>query len=185
MVSLVWCQFFYFCTWFDVRPFSFQPVYHSQFNETASEDVCGCALLPLGHSSARGPAQIVHVGDSKWSSLLFWNRHSQSYRTLFLSKDDPGDIVDEAISLFRANVLFRNFEIQGPADRVLIYLTLFIHQCLKRVEKKKSRAEAEKDLYSLASSPHVLPGDSTWPLTTLIDMPRNEREKGKFKVVRM
>lgn len=28
------------------------------------------------------------------------------------------DIIDEAIDLFRANSLFRNFEIKGPADRV-------------------------------------------------------------------
>lgn len=33
---------------------------------------------------------------------------------------DPSraDIVDEAIDLFRANSLFRNFEIKGGADRV-------------------------------------------------------------------
>ena len=40
---------------------------------------------------------------------------------------DEVDIVDEALALFRANVLFRNFEVHGSADRVLIYLTLFIH----------------------------------------------------------
>ena len=28
------------------------------------------------------------------------------------------DILDESIDLFRANSLFRNFEIKGPADRV-------------------------------------------------------------------
>jgi hypothetical protein len=36
--------------------------------------------------------------------------------------------VDEAIRLFRANVMFRNFEVLGGGDRVLVYLTLFIHQ---------------------------------------------------------
>lgn len=30
------------------------------------------------------------------------------------------DIVDEAIDLFRANTLFRNYEIKGPADRVRV-----------------------------------------------------------------
>ena len=40
---------------------------------------------------------------------------------------DEVDVVDEALALFRANVLFRNFEVHGSADRVLIYLTLFIH----------------------------------------------------------
>jgi hypothetical protein len=38
------------------------------------------------------------------------------------------DIVDEALRLFRANMLFRNFEVLGGGDRVLVYLTLFIHQ---------------------------------------------------------
>lgn len=35
---------------------------------------------------------------------------------------DPSrpDIVDEAIDLFRANTLFRNYEIKGPADRVRV-----------------------------------------------------------------
>jgi hypothetical protein len=44
---------------------------------------------------------------------------------------DEEDIVEESIRLFRANVLFRNFEVKGGADRVLIYLTLFIHQVSK------------------------------------------------------
>ena len=41
--------------------------------------------------------------------------------------DEHQDIVDEAIAYFRANVLFKSFEVKGSADRVLAYLTLFIH----------------------------------------------------------
>ena len=41
------------------------------------------------------------------------------------------DVVDEAISFFRANVLFRNFEVKGPTDKLLLYLTLYISACLK------------------------------------------------------
>ena len=41
---------------------------------------------------------------------------------------DEADIVDEAIDYFRANVLFRSFEMEGAADRVLAYLTLYIQQ---------------------------------------------------------
>lgn len=37
-------------------------------------------------------------------------------------------MVDEALYYFRANVLFRSFEVNGDADRVLAYLTLFISQ---------------------------------------------------------
>jgi len=40
------------------------------------------------------------------------------------------DIVDEAIRSFRWNILFRNFEVLGGADRVLVYLTLWILRCI-------------------------------------------------------
>lgn len=48
---------------------------------------------------------------------------------------DPSreDVITEAINLFRANSLFRNFEIKGAADRVLIYLILFIGDVLTKV----------------------------------------------------
>ena len=41
------------------------------------------------------------------------------------------DIVDEAIKLFRANILFKNYKIEGSGDRTLIYLTCFIQKCLE------------------------------------------------------
>ena len=46
-------------------------------------------------------------------------------------KTDGDDIIDEAIVLFRANVLFASFDSSEPADKVLLFLTLFISQCLK------------------------------------------------------
>lgn len=39
---------------------------------------------------------------------------------------DYKDIVDEALDLFRGNVYFANFEIKGPADRLLVVLILYI-----------------------------------------------------------
>lgn len=54
------------------------------------------------------------------------------------------DCVDEILSLFRANVLFRNFEINGPADRMLIYGTLFISDCLGKVKPTMTARDAEK-----------------------------------------
>ncbi len=36
---------------------------------------------------------------------------------------------------FRANVLFRNFDVRGGADKTLIYLTLHAVQCLVKLEK--------------------------------------------------
>lgn len=54
------------------------------------------------------------------------------------------DCIDEILSLFRANVLFRNFEVNGPADRMLIYGTLFISECLGKVKPNMTAREAEK-----------------------------------------
>lgn len=51
------------------------------------------------------------------------------------------DIIEETLNYFRANVLFRNFEVRGPADRTMIYLTLHAVQCLvkcERIEDKNS-----------------------------------------------
>ena len=53
------------------------------------------------------------------------------------------DIVDETLTLFRANVFFRNFEIKNSADRLLVYLTLFTTSVLKEIEKKKYKNKEE------------------------------------------
>ncbi len=49
---------------------------------------------------------------------------------------DGDDVIDEAIQQFRANILFKNFEVRGPADKVIIYLTVFIQKCLETIAKK-------------------------------------------------
>lgn len=59
-------------------------------------------------------------------------------------ENESYDCVDEILSLFRANVLFRNFEINGPADRMLIYGTLFISDCLGKVKPTMTARDAEK-----------------------------------------
>jgi hypothetical protein len=89
------------------------PAYHSGFPKDCAS-VCGLAMLPL-KTKARGPAVCLDVG---------------------ASEEDP---VDEALRLFRANVLFRNFEVQGAPDRTLIYLTLLIHQARRAAAAAQRR----------------------------------------------
>ena len=43
---------------------------------------------------------------------------------------DAVDIVEEAISMFRATIMFKNFKPEGPADKLIVYLTVFIQKCL-------------------------------------------------------
>lgn len=95
---------------------------------------------------------------------------------------DP-DIVDESIDLFRANSLFRNFEIKGAADRVLIYLILFISDCLGRIAngqtKRWSQNETGKQLASYAVDNFSLPGEPGFPLNTLYAAPASRPDAGE------
>jgi len=95
------------------------PAYHSAFPKDCAS-VCGLAMLPL-KTKARGPAVTLDAAGAG-------------------AEEDP---VDEALRLFRANVLFRNFEVQGAPDRTLIYLTLLIHQ-VRRPKFRRPRAAARR-----------------------------------------
>lgn len=90
------------------------------------------------------------------------------------------DVVDEALRLFRANMLFRNFELQGGGDRLLVYCTLFAHLCLKRASSRQ-KADAAKELGALAAGAHVAPGDAGWPLNGVIPPPRDAAELEAFR----
>lgn len=130
------------------------PAYHSAFNDGAGTEVCGLAILPL-RGKVRGPAPVQHT--------------------------DEEDIIDESIRLFRANVLFKNFEVKGAADRTLLYLTIFIHQCLKKVERLTNKADALRTLSALASGSHILPGEPGWPLSGFIPVPKPGQETEVLK----
>lgn len=93
------------------------PAYHSSFNDATAQEACGCFILPL-KTKLRGPAPPAPEG-----------------------KDD---IVDEILDYFRANVLFTNYEIQGNADRVLVYGTLFTHACLKKLDSCPTKEQGKR-----------------------------------------
>ncbi|CAG8512028.1 16687_t:CDS:2 [Gigaspora margarita] len=126
------------------------PAYHSQFNERTEYRVVGnMVLLPI-KTKVRGPATPAPPSDD--------------------------DIIDEALDLFRANCLFRNFEIKGDADRVLIYLILFISDCLNKLIKNPSRKEALKILNTRATDHFALPGEPMFPLNALYAPPANRND---------
>ena len=68
---------------------------------------------------------------------------------------------------FRANVLFRTFDVKGPADKTLIYLTLYVSACLKRLDGAKTKAEGAKALFNLAQESFAVPGDANFVLQGL------------------
>jgi len=128
--------------------------YHSNWNTEQLQVICNMSVLPL-KTKFKGPAPQC--------------------------APDKEDIVDEAISFFKANVLFRNFEVKGPADRVLVYLTLYVSQCLlKLVGQNKS--SADKALYQLAIENFALPGDRNFALGGLVTNPANRQETDTMRL---
>lgn len=91
------------------------------------------------------------------------------------------DIIDDALEYFRANVLFRGFEVQGKADLILIYVTIFIQQCLRKLDAQRSvsKLEAEKVLVALAiADQQPIPGSPGWPLEGVLSAPALEQDAG-------
>lgn len=87
------------------------------------------------------------------------------------------DPLDETLALFRANTFFRNFEIKGPADRVLIYGILFVSEVIQKIKPQMSRRDAEKAVMNLALDTNfAIPGDATFPLNQAFEPPRDRQE---------
>ncbi|KAL0286144.1 UNVERIFIED_CONTAM: Actin-related protein 2/3 complex subunit [Sesamum angustifolium] len=108
-------------------------VYHSSFiDDEEITKACDCPLLPL-KSHIKGPAPVF--------------------------EQDSMNIVDEAITFFRANVLFRNFDIQSSVDKLLIYLTFYLNIALKRLEGCRTLAEGTKAIINLGLEKVPVPGE--------------------------
>ena len=67
--------------------------------------------------------------------------------------------------------------VKGGADRVLIFLTLFISQCLKRLTKSANKAAAEKEMFKLAKEKFPMPGESGWLLGGHIPRAKSRKEE--------
>ncbi|KAJ3380460.1 Actin- protein 2/3 complex subunit 3 [Entophlyctis sp. JEL0112] len=93
---------------------------------------------------------------------------------------DPNadDIVDEAIYVFRPNCFFRNFQpLPGGADHVLIYLQLFIQECLQKLAAKNPNlVEGQRLLQTHAMQNFSLPGDSNFPLNPFFEKPATKQD---------
>jgi len=141
------------------------PAYHSVFLDEPNQHLIGnFAMLPL-RTRTRGPAMAL-PGLAGGETDLSIDASHESY--------DP---LDEVLALFRANTFFRNFEIKGPADRVLIYGILFVQEILGKIKHNMSRREAEKAVMNVALDTNfAIPGDATFPLNQAFEAPRDRNE---------
>lgn len=95
---------------------------------------------------------------------------------------DGEDIVDEILKYFKANILFRNFEVKGDSDRLLIYGILYVSACLNKMVKK-SKQEATSAITTLALEKFALPGDSNFPLGGLVNKPSTSADQGLYILI--
>ncbi|KAH8759248.1 actin-related protein 2/3 complex subunit 3 [Hyaloscypha finlandica] len=153
------------------------PAYNSIFNQdsssTTSQVIGNFPLLPL-RTRIRGPAYTLPL-DASLPAHLSPEPDSESY-----------DALDEVLSLFRANTFFRNFEIQGPADRLMIYGILWVSECLGKIRPSMSgraladgdgNREAQKEVQNIAlDNNFAIPGDPGFPLNQMFNPPTNRQE---------
>lgn len=125
------------------------PAYHSSLTSTVS--VCKMALLPI-NTKFKGPAPPAPSGMTT-------------------------DIIDETLNFFKANVFFKNYEIKSEADRTLIYLTLYVTECLKKLQKIGSKNVAVKEMQTYAILDFAIPGAHGFPLNAMYGKPANRNEE--------
>ena len=78
--------------------------------------------------------------------------------------------------------MFKNYEMENEVDRVLVYTTLYIIECLKKLAKSPNKERAQQDMYSFALEKFALPGESGFPLNAFFNKPtvRTALKKDKY-----
>lgn len=114
------------------------------------------------------------------------------------------DVIDESLYFFKANVFFRTYEIkvsgweivaieltltasnlsfvQSEVDRVLIYVTLYITECLKRLQRCSNKAQGMQEMKSLAIAKFDIPGEAGFPLNTVYIKPTTTTEADSMRL---
>ncbi|PIO14004.1 hypothetical protein AB205_0074070, partial [Aquarana catesbeiana] len=64
----------------------------------------------------------------------------------------------------------------NEADRTLIYITLYISECLKKLQKCTSKGQGEKEMYTLGITNFPIPGEPGFPLNAMYIKPSNKQE---------
>ncbi|RYP64993.1 hypothetical protein DL770_009091 [Monosporascus sp. CRB-9-2] len=147
------------------------PAYNSMFNADPNVPrlIGNVPLLPL-RTKTRGPAYTLPA-PADLPAHESPDPDSESY-----------DILDEVLLLFRANTFFRNFEIQGPADRLLIYGILFVSECLGRIRPNYGVRDATKEVLNTALDLNfAIPGDPGFPLNQMYEPPKDRQEAEQLR----
>jgi len=90
--------------------------------------------------------------------------------------------VDEAVRFWRVNVLFKNFEPEGPADLLLAYLTVAVGEIIRGCIPFKTKGDAQKGIQVLTHSTNFkIPGEDGFPLAGFFKPPATKAEGELFR----
>jgi actin related protein 2/3 complex subunit 3 len=107
--------------------------------------------------------------------LLFKEKKVPDMDHLKLKSEDlQQDIIEEALIYFRANTLFKNFQILGDADKLLIYITVFISKCLEVISLDPEEKKATANLNSLISEAEWYPNKPNYFFNNLVTLVNSE-----------
>lgn len=133
-------------------------VFHSQFNKkphlNVTSNCCGLILVPF-RTQFRGAVtqNLIH-------------------------EELDEDIIDEALKVFRVMSMLRRWDVQGHADKILVYALLWIQECLSVcLECNHNVPVIKQQLAELAASRVPGPGNPEgFNLSRMFAPPQTERE---------
>jgi hypothetical protein len=75
--------------------------------------------------------------------------------------------------------------LQGSADRLLVYLTLYVSQAINRMTRCTSKDAVQKEMYQLGVENFTLPTDSGFPLAAFYKKVENKADADALKAYLM
>lgn len=155
--------------------------YHSEITDF-EQKVGNMAILPL-RTKVRGPAPSIKTDNDIIDESLYFFKANVFFRTYEIKVGREFQSAHTHILVYyvynpykQLNLLIFNlfmFAVQSEVDRVLIYVTLYITECLKRLARCQSMEQGQQDLYAMAISKFDLPGDAGFPLNSVFAKPEN------------
>ena len=95
---------------------------------------------------------------------------------------DSMDLIDETIYYFRANVFLSKFEIKNEIDRLLVYLTLYILECIKLINRTcVTKKQAELAMINFSKN-RIWMNEESNVLNFIYKKPDSSTESGNMLV---
>lgn len=89
------------------------------------------------------------------------------------------DVIEEALYYFRANVFLSKFEIRNEIDRLLVYLTLYILEGLKQINRTcVTKKQAQLTMINFSKNKLWMHDESNFVLNFIYKRPDEPAQSG-------